>query len=111
MYKVNLYLSPSGASPVVKFLDSCPAKLRVKILRQLKYVEAYGLNPAIPNIKKITGTFLWELRILGKDNVQIFCTSQSKKEIIVLHIFRKKKRKTPAKELNMAIKRFKEFDI
>jgi len=71
-------------------------------------VEEYGLNPAIPNIKKITGTSLWELRILGRDNIRIICVSLPDKEVKVLHIFKKKKQKTPTSELNIARKRSRE---
>ena len=108
MYKVNFYTFPGRISPIKNFLDRCQPNLRTKILRQLKYVEEYGLNPAIPNIKKVTNTPLWELRILGKDNVRIICVSLPEKEIKVLHIFSKKKQKTPTKELNRALKRQQE---
>lgn len=108
MYKVSFYAPRGKISPIKEFLDSCQSSLRTKILRQLKYVEEYGLNPAIGNIKKITGTSLWELRILGKDNVRIICVSLPNKEVKVLHIFKKEKQKTPAKELNLALKRRQE---
>jgi len=108
MYKVSFYTPEGKTSPIKKFLDSCQPSLRTKILRQLKYVEEYGLNPAIPNIKKIINTSLWELRILGRDNVRIICVSQPEREIKVLHIFKKKKQKTPANELKLALKRNQE---
>ena len=109
MYEVSFYSPSRKTSPIKKFLDSCQPKLRVKILRQLQYVQEYGLTPAIPNLRKITKTPLWELRILGKDNIRIFCASLPKNEVIVLHIFRKKKQKTPVKELNLAFKRYQEI--
>ena len=109
MFKVDFYTSPSNESPVEEFLDLCQPSLRSKILRQLMYVEGYGLNPAIPNIRKITNTSLWELRILGKDNVGIICISITERQILVLHIFRKKKQKTPIKEINTALRRYNEY--
>ena len=108
MYKVSLYTPQDKISPIKEFLNYCQTSLRTKILRQLKYVEEYGLNPAIPNIKKIINTSLWELRVLGKDNIRIICVSQPGKGVKVLHIFRKKKQKTPTNELNVALKRGKE---
>jgi hypothetical protein len=66
MYKVVFYTYQRKSS-IKKFLDFCQAGLRAKILRQLKYVQEFGLNPAIPNIKKFKKTPIWELRILGKD--------------------------------------------
>ena len=109
MHKVGFYTPRGRASPVKKFLDSCRFSLRAKILRQLKYVEEYGLNPTIPNIRKITRTPLWELRILGKDNIRIICMTLSGKKVKVLHIFKKKKQKTPTKEINIALKRRQEI--
>jgi len=112
MYKVSFYAFLGKTSPVKKFLDSCQPSLRTKIIRQLKYLEEYGLNPAIPNIKKITNTSLWELRVLGRDNIRIICVSQPERDVKVLHIFRKKKQKTPTNELNVALKRNREvFDF
>ena len=108
MYKISFYTPQVKTSPIKEFLGSCQPGLRAKILRQLKYVEEYGLNPAIPNIKKITGTSLWELRILGRDNIRIICVSLPDKEVKVLHIFKKKKQKTPTSELNIARKRSRE---
>jgi len=105
MYKVSFYAPSSKTSPIKEFLDSCQPSLRAKILRKLKYVEEYGLNPNIPDVKKVTNTPLWELRILGRDNIRVFCISLPGKEVKVLHIFKKKKRKTPSKELNIALKR------
>ena len=104
-YTVVFFTLPSGKSPTLGFLSSCHSKLRTKILRQLKYVEEYGLNPAIPNIKKVTNTPLWELRILGKDNIRAFCVSLPKKKVSVLHIFKKKARKTPSREFSIALRR------
>ena len=111
MYKVSFYTPKGKTSPIKEFLDSCQPGLRTKVLRQLKYVEEYGLNQAIGNIKKITSTPLWELRILGRDNIRIICAALPDKEVEVLHIFRKKKQKTPAKELNVALKRYRVFDL
>ena len=108
MYVVSFYTPLGKVSPTKEFLDSCQPSVRAKILRQLKYVEEFGLNQAILNLKKITNTPLWELRILGKDNVRVVCVSQPGKVVRVLHIFVKKKQKTPAKELNIALTRYKE---
>ena len=108
MYKIRFYDPQSKISPIKKFLDTCQPSLRTKILRQLKYVEEYGLSPAIPNIRKITSSSLWELRILGRDNIRIICVSLPDKEVKVLHVFRKKKQKTPTNELNIALKRCRE---
>ena len=90
MFVVDFYSQDGKSTSVTKFLDSCDVKLRAKILRQLKYVECRGLNQAIPSLRKLTGTPLWELRILGKDSIRIICGNLKGKRVIVLDIFRKK---------------------
>ena len=105
MYKVTFYTEKDKRSPISDFLDSCGDISRAKILRQLKYIQEFGLTPKVPNLRKVTGTSLWELRILGKDNIRIFCVNQPGKEIKVVHIFKKKKQKTPQKEISIAQKR------
>lgn len=109
MYKTTFYTQPDGRSPIKEFLGSSNESLRGKILRLLKYVQEFGLTSSVPNLKKFARTPFWELRILGKDNVRIFCISLPNKEIKVLHIFAKKKQKTPQKEIALALRRYKEI--
>ena len=109
MYKVSFFTPKSRASPVEEFLDACEESLRTKILRQLKYAEEFGLTQSVPSLKKLTRTPLWELRILGKDNIRILCTALPEKQIKILHIFKKKSQKIPQKEIRIAINRYKEI--
>jgi phage-related protein len=105
MTKVEFYTLTDGKSPVKDALEKLSDKQRTKILRQLKYLQEFGPSNAIPNNKKLTGTPLWELRVLGQDNLRIFYTQVSKNAIAVLHIFNKKKKKVPQKEINLALSR------
>ena len=108
MYDTRFYTQPNKISPIKNFLDKSNETVRTKILRQLKYVQEFGLTRAVPNLRKLSNTPLWELRILGKDNIRIFCVSLPNKEIKVLHIFSKKKQKTPQKEIATALRRYQE---
>ena len=106
--RVELYTTPEGKSPVEKILKTCTPSQETKILRQLQYIQEFGLTPAIPNLKKIKETPLWELRILGKDNIRILCAQIRKEVIVVFHIFVKKKMKTPKREIILAMKRYQQ---
>ena len=108
MYKTSFYTKPDGKSPIKGYLNKNNEILRTKILRQIKYIQEYGLTPSIPNLKKISGTPLWEIRILGKDNVRIFCASLPNQEVKILHIFAKKRQKILQKEIAIALHRYKE---
>ena len=104
---VEFYTTEDGASPVRKFIDRRTSRQQVKILRLLQHLEEFGLTPAIPNARKLRGTPLWELRALGRDNIRILCASLGEGRVAILHIFLKKKRRTPRKEIDTALRRHK----
>lgn len=104
---VEFFASFDKKSPIKEFIDQCPTQQQVKILRILQYLQEFGPTSAIPNSKKLKGTPLWELRILGKDNIRIIYAPLGKNKVVVLHIFLKKKRKTPRKEIELAFRRYK----
>ena len=54
---------------------------------------------------------LWEIRVLGKDNIRVLYTWRYKDTIILLHGFIKKKQKTPRKDINIAMSRYEELMI
>ncbi len=103
------YTSASGDNPVKEFLNKRPSA-KLKALRLLSYIEEYGLSIAIPHIKKLSGTPLWEIRILGQDSIRILYVTRSEKQILLLHAFEKKTDKTPPREIKIALKRKLEVD-
>lgn len=106
-WRVVYYVSSLNNNPVKEFLDA-NLKTKVKALRIFSNIEEYGLTSVIPHIKKLTGTSLWEIRILGEDSVRILYVTQKEKQILLLHAFIKKANKTPSKEINIAIIRLKD---
>ena len=68
---VIYYLLPSGENPVKDFIDSLPKIPKTKIFRVIQNIEIYGLVSVIPHVKKLSGIPLWEIRILGKDNIRV----------------------------------------
>ena len=108
-WRVKAYESLSGDIPVEKFIKSLDEKARLKISRTLDLLEEFGLEGAYPHFKKLTGTSLWELRILGADSIRIFYITITGKIFLLLHGFKKKKQKTPPKEIKVAEERLKEY--
>ncbi len=106
-YKVIYYVSSSGENPVKKFIDSLQKVQKAKVFRIFQTYEYYCLSVIIPHTRKLTGLPLWEIRIKGKDNIRIIYVVQTKTSITVLHGFIKKTQKTPQKELNTALERYK----
>lgn len=107
--RVIYWLSSTGNSPVEKFVDSLSPKQQAKILRIFQLLEKYGIASVKSHIKKISSSPLWEIRILGKDNIRVLYVVADKNTLVVLHGFLKKKQKTPKKELNLALERWQEW--
>lgn len=107
-WQVIYYISPSGNNPVKEFLDSHPI-IKLKTFRIIDHIKEFGLLSVIPHIKKLTGTPLWEIRILGQDSTRILFATLQDKQIILLHTFAKKTNKTPQKEIKTSLSRLKEY--
>lgn len=108
-WQIYYYLSPFGDNPIKDFLDERPSA-KAKAFRIFQHIKEYGLNKAIPHIKKLTGTSLWEIRILGEDSIRILYVTKKGKQILLLHAFVKKTAKTPPKEISIALSRIPAID-
>lgn len=106
---IYYYTTENGGNPSKKFIESLNVKQQRKITRILAYLEEYGLITAIPHVKKLTGTPLWEIRILGQDNIRIFYASVLTDSILILHGFIKKSEATPRKEIDISLNRLKDW--
>jgi phage-related protein len=87
-----------------------PQGIRTKLSRIVLTLQTHGPEEmGMPYIKAL-GKGLFEMRAQGQEGNgrAIFCLAANKR-ICVLNAFIKKTQKTPAKELNLAIKRFKEL--
>ncbi len=105
--QIKFYIK-NDKSPVEEYILECPKPVREKIIRQIKYAQEYGLRPEVLDLKKLRGYPLWEIRILGKNNIRVLCC-QSDNTIHILHIFAKKTMKTPLKDLNLGLRRYNEL--
>jgi len=106
---IQYYLASKGENPVSDFLDSLTKQQQTKALRIITYIEEYGLQAVIPHVKKLVGTPLWEIRILGKDNIRVFYVLAQENIVLILHGFIKKKQGTPFREIDLALKRYKDW--
>lgn len=81
---------------------------RINYQSIVSYIEALKVNGLkLPQkyIKKIKND-LWELR--RRDNRILFFAAESNK-FVLLHMFKKKTRKTPAREINKALSEIKVY--
>jgi phage-related protein len=99
----------SGLVSMTKFINSLSVQQKRKVIRLLNSIEEYGLSSAISHVKKLTGTSLWEIRLLGQDNIRVLYCLVLSDSILVLHGFLKKTQQTPSREIDTALSRFREW--
>lgn len=110
-WKIEYYKTTSGKSPVKEFIDKLEIKAQTKISDTFDLLKEFGVNVSLPHTKKVVGTPLWELRIVGQDSIRIFYITQTGKIFLMLHGFQKKKQKTDKKEIDTALKRLTDYKL
>ena len=94
---------------VDKELESLPADMRARFMRISELIAAVGLeNVGAPHVKHLTGP-LWEMRMKGSDGISraLYVVVRGKR-VVVVRAFIKKTKKTPSKEVDLALNRAKE---
>lgn len=108
-HKIIYYVSAINQNPVSNFLDSLQPKQQAKIIRVLNNIREYGLESVTNHTRKISGTPLWEIRILGQDSIRVIYAIPIGNIVLLLHGFIKKSQKTPQREISKALNRLNEF--
>jgi len=108
-WRIVFYESSHGNKPIEEFLDSLEGLARNKVYSSLELLKEFGVGLGMPHVKKLVGTPLWELRILGEGSIRIFYIARSGRQFLLLHGFKKKTQKTPEKEITTAEKRLRDF--
>ncbi len=108
-WKIEFYKTAADKSPVDEFVEQLDVKAQNKIVQVLGLLKEFGINLGMPHSKKVIGTPLWELKVLGSNNTRIFYITQSGKTFLLLHAFLKKKQKTDKKEIKIALDRLLDY--
>lgn len=106
-FKLRLYQETSGKSPILEWLKDFNKEERQIIDGSIKYTQ-YSWPWKMPHVKPLGGG-LMEIRIkLKNKQVRIFFILDDS-IIVLLHGFVKKTQKTPNNEMEIALKRAKQF--
>ena len=103
------YQTPSGNQPVRDWIKGLSSEDRQLVGRDVQKVE-FGWPIGMPYCRSL-GNGLWEVRsdlTDGKTGRVIFCLVRGR--MVLLHGFIKKTQKTPAKDMDLALKRMKEVE-
>lgn len=102
-WKVVYFENPRGEKLVKEFIDKqCPA-VKAKYIGMIDFLKEYGPFLSGKHTKKLRKD-LYELRIIGKEQIRVLYTVR-KKSMILLHAFKKKTRRIPLKEIKTAFRR------
>lgn len=105
---VRFFESDAGKVPAREWLLSLSSEDRRAIGDDIRVAEL-GWPVGMPLCRSVTGRKgLWEIRtkLSGGRNARVFfCVHEG--EMMLLHGFIKKTQKTPAKEINVALKRMR----
>ena len=92
-------------------LAALPEDMRARFVRIAELIAAVGL-PQVgePHVKHIQGA-IWEIRLKGKSGIaRALYVSVKVRRVVVVRVFVKKTRKTPPREIRLAIERAKELE-
>jgi phage-related protein len=90
-------------------VGALPIDMQAKFARIVALIEGMGLERIRePYVKHVEGP-LWEMRLTGRDGIAraIYVTAAGRR-VVVLRTFVKKTRKTPRREIVIALERAKE---
>ena len=112
-FEIRFYKDDKGKSPIEEFLIGLVESNRVLVSKTRQSIEKLRIRVFHKEpLSKYLEAGLWELRVKsGSDILRIIYTFRKGQVIILLHIFIKKKQKTPTGELEIARKRLQEIKV
>lgn len=106
-WTVEFYREENGEQPVLDFVRSFNKSDRIRIGQHIEALRILNITARAPLVEPIEGK-LWELRIKIDRNayrmLYFLCTGNI---VVFLHGFHKKTRKTPKREIDVAMRRLK----
>jgi len=110
MREILFYHLESGRCPVEDFLDTLTDKQFEKVSFVLDLIEQLNIIPEV-YLKKLKGSDdIWEVRVQYGNNIfRLLGFFEANNIVILNHAFTKKTQKTPAREINIAEKRKREY--
>lgn len=107
--EVNYFYTETNRSPVKDFIDSLDIRTQTKFFAKKKLLEDYGHRLPYPHAKHIDEG-IFELRFVGiEGNIRILYFFFHQDKAILTNGFVKKTKKTPKREIMIAIARRKAY--
>ena len=87
-------------------LDALPSDMRARFVHISELIAAVGIDRVgAPHVRHLIGP-LWEMRIRGREGISraLYVTVRDRR-VVVVRVFVKKTRKTPRREIDLALRR------
>jgi phage-related protein len=109
VYRIHLYRSAAGQSPVEEFLTALAERDRAKVMAALDYLAEQGPELRRPHAAHVRGK-LWELRISrARNEYRLLYFFMEEQIVVVTHGFVKKTQDLPTREIDTAGRRMSDY--
>lgn len=111
-WQIDFYSDKRGNEPVKNFIYAQSPSAQAEILHVIDLLREFALTLGLPYVKKIGKSGIRELRIHhGSDYYRIFYFAFTGRRFVLLHAFLKKTRKTPNREIEIAVKQMNDYKL
>ena len=90
-------------------IKELPVDMRARLQRVRRLISEFGFSGVPANsLRKLRGP-LWEIRITGRDGISraLYITAHDRR-VVIVRVFVKKTQRTPAREIELALRRARE---
>ncbi|MHC1784667.1 MAG: type II toxin-antitoxin system RelE/ParE family toxin [Anaerolineaceae bacterium] len=89
----------------MEFIENLPLMDQARIRNSLRLLQEFGTALGMPHARPVRDG-VWELRPGG---IRLFYFAYIRQQFVVLHGYRKQSPKTPAREIDIAVRRMKQL--
>jgi len=109
-WQIDYYTTKDGDAPVKDWLDNeISINAKANVFRVFMLLKTRGLSVGLPHIRPLENK-LFEVRAKDKDGIyRVIYFAHTGKRFIMLHGFTKKTEKTPRADIEISLKRMKEY--
>ncbi|GIK67595.1 MAG: toxin RelE [Chloroflexota bacterium] len=108
-WTIEFYKRDDGSSPPREFLDNLDDKTKVRFALAIEQLRVRNTQAREPLVKHLEDK-LWELRRdSDKNTYRLLYFFFTGRKIVFVHGFQKKTQKAPRQEVELALKRMKDY--
>jgi phage-related protein len=107
-WSIVYFRRASGRSPIEEFIEHLNLDEQVDVLVGIDMLRSHGTSLGRPWVAPLAEG-IWELRIRRKRQIRILYFLQTGGVFVLLHALVKKTRNVPQSEIQIAVRRMKEY--